>query len=158
MALDYNQFLILKKKNSLLKNITLLGIKGKEVVYYDCLDDKQKIAFKISKNSDKIYGINTELIETIDNMNVERYLESCDIMEDNTDLNAIIQEETDVVNELEGTNLTEYHGIKLIENMFITFKNDKSKDYNFKRYSVSGVGENIKLMRNRGRPKKIKVA
>ena len=123
-------------------------------------DSKKQIMFDVVKVTNPIMNNRTPCwvpytaIKTIAGMSIEKVLEAYDMAEIN-----IIEEidiETDVVNDVIGKESATIDGFELTEGKRFIFLNDKTSSYNNRIYTVKFENDKIKLVANRGRPKKIR--
>lgn len=108
----------------------------------------------VMKNNRLPQWIPHTLIKEIGSMPVDKILEAYDMSENNR-----IEEidiETDVVNDVIDKEFAEIDGIELVEGKRFIFLNDKTPKYNNRIYTVKFDDDKIKLVANRGRPKKIR--
>ena len=96
------------------------------------------------------------MIEAIDDMNIERIMQAYSV---DDELSIVeVDEETDVANTIVGQTFCTYvspqRKIDLEDGMKFIFHNDVNSKYRNKVLTVKGVGDSIKLVAPRGRPKK----
>lgn len=123
-------------------------------------EPNQKVYFDVirlndvRRNNRDTQWVPHTLIKEIGSMSIDKILEAYDMSENNR-----IEEidiETDVENEVIGKESAEIDGIELIEGKRFIFLNDKNIKYNNRIYTVKFEDDVIKLVANRGRPKKIR--
>lgn len=123
------------------------------------IDEKKKIVWidiifqDIIPNNRKPFLIPHNHIISIGDMPIDKLLEAYDMGESNKIEEIDIQ--TDVVNEVIGKKEAIIDGIKLSEGKRFIFLNDITPKFNNRIYTVRFENEMIKLVANRGRPKKI---
>ena len=123
-------------------------------------DSKSKIYFDVVRlntpimNNREPQWVPHTLIREIGGMDIDKILEAYDMSENNRVEEIDI--ETDVVNDVIGKEYAEIDGIELTEGKRLIFLNDKTPTYNNRIYTVKFDEDKIKLVANRGRPKKIR--
>ena len=163
--LTYEQAKKLCERNILSNNsiimVNIPAIKNKNCFINKIINDTKNkkimvdiIFQEIIPNNREPFFIPHTLISKIENMPVEKILEAYDMSENNK-----IEEidiETDVVNEVIGKKEGCVDGIELKEGKRFIFLNDVTPKYNNRIFTVKYDNDNnIKLIANRGRPKKI---
>ena len=90
-------------------------------------------------------------IKEISNMSIDGVLSAYEL-----DANRVIEIdiETDIENDVIGKDESEIDGYELEDGMKIIFHNDINPKYKDKVLTVKGVGESIRLVAPRGRPRK----
>lgn len=116
--------------------------------------EKENILFDIVRCNDymnKIYTINYKQIKEISNMPINAIIDAYELNERKI---IEIDDETDIVNTVLGKDEAEIYGYDLEDGMKFILHNDKTEKYNNKILTVKNVGESIRLVANRGRPRK----
>lgn len=93
-------------------------------------------------------------IRIIEDMDIDRFIQAYEVDDALSTIN--VTEETDVCKDIINKEYAEINGVELENDMKIILYNDLTKSLNNKVLTVRGVGESIKLVAPRGRPKKIK--
>lgn len=143
------EYLIKEKK--ILSINSYITINGDREIYrvneiFDNYLKASGIDTKHSKN------IKFEEINTVDSMSIQRLADAYSI---NDEMNQIIVEyKTDVDNDIFCKKEATLNDIELEDGMKIILQDDRNKKYNGKLLTVRGVGNSIKLVGQRGRPKK----
>lgn len=94
------------------------------------------------------------MIKSIAGMSIEKVLEAYEMSE--TNRVEEIDIETDVVNDVIGKESAIIDGFEIAEGKRFIFLNDKTPNYNNRIFTVKMENDRIKLVANRGRPKKIR--
>lgn len=127
-----------------------------EFVITNIRKEGKNFIFEVENITDcKKYVCTQDMISEISNMSIENLLKAYDMIGE-TKLNEFF-EETDVENDILGKDDISYCGLYLEDGMKVYFHNDKNPKYTNKILTVR-ITENsgIKLVANRGRPKKIR--
>lgn len=125
---------------------------GDEYEVRDVTVGEKDIIIKVSRlNEERIYITSHKYIKEISRMSIEDTLKAYELLD-----NEIIKitDETDVENNVIGKIESSIGEFELEDGMRVMLLNDKNLKYCNKILTVKGVGENIKLIANRGRPKK----
>lgn len=172
MTLTNSQFYFLVKEKVLHKN-TPITVKrtekvrisdnyklNKSVTYegkligYLANEQNNKFAVKyyLDSNRDKIKVSPIEDIIKIEGQQSDRYFEALKELLANKNA-LVINEPTNVINNVVGKEKPTLKGNELYEGMKIILKNDKTAKYNNKILNIKGYGTSVKLIANAGRPK-----
>lgn len=127
-----------------------------EFLIFHVYKEKENVLFDIVRCDDymnRIYTINYKQIKEISNMSIDAIIEAYGLNERKI---IEIDAETDIVNTVLGKDYAEIEEYDLEDGMKIILHNDKTPKYNEKILTVKDVGESIRLVANRGRPRKIR--
>ena len=91
-------------------------------------------------------------IKEVSNMPIECLLEAYDMAESNRIVEVYL--ETDIEKDIIGKEEAELEGYELYDGLKFIFYKDKNEKYCGKLLTVKGVGESIRFVANRGRPRK----
>lgn len=148
--LSYNTFI----------KVDIPSIKRKECYVNNIIvDEKKRIVWvdiiyqSIIPNNRNPFLIPHNYIISISDMPIDKILEAYDMGESNKIEEIDIQ--TDVINEVIGKKEAIIDGIKLTEGKRFIFLNDITPKFNNRIYTVKIENDVLKLVANRGRPKKI---
>lgn len=136
----------IKNKECFINNVKIEN-KNKPVVYFDIIFED------VIPNNREPFWIPHYLITSISNMSIDKMLEAYDMSENNRVEEIDI--ETDVINEVIDKSEATIDGIELREGQRFIFLQDVTPKYNNRIYTVRIENNKIKLIANRGRPKKI---
>lgn len=172
MTLTNSQFYFLVKEKVLHKN-TPITVKrtekvrisdnyklNKSVTYEGKLigylsneqNNKFAVKYYLDSNRDKIKVSPIEDIIKIEGQQSDRYFEALKELLANKNA-LVINEPTNVINNVVGKEKPTLKGNELYEGMKIILKNDKTAKYNNKILNIKGYGTSVKLIANAGRPK-----
>lgn len=127
---------------------TIKNDKNKKIIWFDIIWDT------IPNNREPFY-IPHNLITNINDMPIDKILEAYDMAESNKIEEIDIK--TDVINEVIGKERAVIDGIELLEGKRFIFLNDITPKFNNRIYTVKIENDMIKLVANRGRPKKYRI-
>jgi hypothetical protein len=119
---------------------------------------KKEILFDVIKcdeavtNNREPVWIPYNWIKEISNMPIECLLEAYDMVESNRIVEVYL--ETDIEKDIIGKEEAELEGYELYDGLKFIFYKDKNEKYCGKTLTVKGVGESIRFVANRGRPRK----
>lgn len=119
-------------------------------------EDSYHVSLHLVDAPNRRVKVEHKMIEAIDDMNIERIMQAYSV---DDELSIVeIDEETDVANTIVGQTFCTYvspqRKIDLEDGMKFIFHNDVNSKYRNKVLTVKGVGDSIKLVAPRGRPKK----
>lgn len=127
---------------------------GDEYEIRDIIVGDKDIIIKVSHiNDNKILITSHKYIKEISRMGIEEILKAYDLLENET---IVIDSVTDVINTVIGQTNAKIENYDLEDGMKFLLNKDVSIKYCNKVLTVKGVGDSIKLIANRGRPKKIR--
>lgn len=158
--LTKEQFGLLIKHNVIRENtfvITSIYKNEFRVVTVEETDDGYNLLLKNVDDATKQCKVSYKMIDTIDDMNINRVIQAYSI---DDELSIIeINDETDVERDMIGSyeyifKTSDGRIIELEDGMKIIFHNDATPKYKNKVLTVKGVGDSIKMVAPRGRPKK----
>lgn len=121
-------------------------------------ENKKEILFDVIKcdeavaNNREPVWIPYNWIKEISNMPIECLLEAYDMAESNKIVEVYL--ETDIEKDIIGKEEAELEGYELYDGLKFIFYKDKNEKYCGKTLTVKGVGESIRFVANRGRPRK----
>lgn len=120
--------------------------------------DKQEIIFSVQPlffpitSSQEPIPVPYQMIKEVSNMPIECLLEAYDMAEAKRVIEIYL--ETDIETDVIGKEDVEFEGYELYDGLQFILHNDKTAKYNDKILTVKGVGEAIRFVANRGRPRK----
>ena len=150
MKLLINKGIIKKGTIVQILNKDYIDYKIEEILHFN---DDEEYVFKLKKleNSDKVM-VRQSYITGIEHMNPKRFVEAYSV---DDELNTIeINDKTNVSKNVIGKKEASINNIQLKNGMKVILHNDVIKRMNNKPLNVKGVGDSIKLVAPRGRPRK----
>lgn len=117
----------------------------------EILFDVTNCGTAITNNCEPIW-IPYKWIKEVSNMPIECLLEAYDMAESNRIVEVYL--ETDIEKDIIGKEEAELEGYELYDGLKFIFYKDKNEKYCGKTLTVKGVGESIRFVANRGRPRK----
>jgi hypothetical protein len=155
-----NEKMIFLLRNKLLKRGSRVKIKddkfNEHIVHSLQLKNGKYYFLVVNTRSGQQKLIPQDYILTIDDMTIDRIIEAYSVDDEIRIIE--IDEKTDVANTIIGQTFCTYvspqRKIDLEDGMKIIFHNDVNPKYRNKVLTVKGVGEYIKLIAPRGRPRK----
>lgn len=143
---------------NIIKKGTIVQILNKDYIDYKIeeilyLNDEEEYVFKLKKleNSDKVM-VRQSYITGIEHMNLKRFIEAYSVDDEISTIN--ILKRTNVGKSVLNKKEAVLNGIKLSNGIKIILHHDSNNKMNNKPLTVKGVGDSIKLVAPRGRPKK----
>lgn len=117
-------------------------------------DNKPPILEVRNMEDDKVINVTYDSITSIEYMDIDRFVKAYEV-DDEMNMVDVIKK-TNVEKTIIGKKSAKINGVELTDGSKIFLHNDLNPKFCNKPLTVKGVGNSIKLIAPRGRPKKIK--